>query len=499
MVSRALGFSRSYFFSGPMASFGSPTSAAQPVTTAESAVTATLPSATETASPTAALSSRDDPLRSHPYSMFSFTVPAASWVPPIFTWTPSAPTFRPMVQPQRSPPPDVPHHTASTSGVPRFAGPTLSGSPGVHLPSVGTIGQQPTPMPTSYASLTQGVTFGGSVTQIVTSKLVVVEDYSPCRTQFESFVVANGLLGFLDGSLPAPPMYTYDLYQAQSPNPEYYYWLKLDQAVRAWLFATLSRDILMEVHSLKNSVSIWQRLESRFMAASLARSMELKQMLQRSKKKENQSMEEYVRGIQTIADNLAAINAPVSNADLIEITLLGLGPGYESLVGALTLFPEGLTFDSLGTKLVHQDARLRYQQSLEPTIPTPAFAASSSAGGVRIRALLHLRPISSNLLAEGVADGVAATDEGATEDGTGSRRRTGLLPITASNSSNSLAAVQISQISGDRPGSPSFENSFGSVPPPVVCQICYSPGHSAAHMTSNEGHNFGEGAPPSFQ
>ncbi|CAH9079681.1 unnamed protein product [Cuscuta europaea] len=82
-------------------------------------------------------------------------------------------------------------------------------------------------------------------------------------------------------------------------------------------------------------------------------------------------------------------------------------------------------------------------------------------------------------------------------------------------------------------GSPSFENSFGSVPPSVVSQMCHSSGHSAvacpsrvvqahapalavstgestpavwypdsgasAHMTSNEGHNFGEGTPPSFQ
>ncbi|CAH9097369.1 unnamed protein product [Cuscuta europaea] len=138
----------------------------------------------------------------------------------------------------------------------------------------------------------------------------------------------------------------------------------------------------MEAHSLKNSLAIWQRLESRFMAAILARSMELKHTLLCTKKKENQSMEEYVHGIQTIAEYLSAINAPVSNADLIEYTLLGLGPDYESLVGPLTLFPEGLTFDSLGTKLVHQDARLCYQQSFEGTIPTPAFAALNSAGGV---------------------------------------------------------------------------------------------------------------------
>ncbi|CAH9086800.1 unnamed protein product, partial [Cuscuta europaea] len=117
------------------------------------------------------------------------------------------------------------------------------------------------------------------------------------------------------------------------------------------------------------------------MAASLARSMELKQMLSHTKKKENQSMEDYVRRIQNIAENLASINSPVSDTDLIQHTLLGLGPGYESLVGPLTLFPEGLTFDKLCTKLVHQDARLRYQQSLDVIPTAPAFAAPNSADG----------------------------------------------------------------------------------------------------------------------
>ncbi|CAH9112799.1 unnamed protein product, partial [Cuscuta epithymum] len=54
--------------------------------------------------------------------------------------------------------------------------------------------------------------------------------------------------------------------------------------------------------------------------------------------------------------------------------------GNESLVGPLTLFPEGLTFDKLCTKLVHQEAHLQYQQSLESTVGVPAFSANTAAG-----------------------------------------------------------------------------------------------------------------------
>ncbi|CAH9130811.1 unnamed protein product [Cuscuta epithymum] len=281
-------------------------------------------------------------------------------------------------------------------------------------------------------------------------------------------------------------------------------------------------------------------------------------------------MEEYVRGIQTIADNLNSINCPVSDSDLLQHTLYGLGPGYESLVGPLTLFPEGLTFDKLCTKLVHQEARLQYQQSLESSVGALAFSANISSGGP-----------------QDVAH--AAGQQQPYRGGRGGRRGRGRgrgrgrqqfpapgQPLPPQQQSPAQQqqfgqrphshqqqqfgrGQQYTQFSG-QPGTvfcntvvssfytpalstlctnnvsagiPSFENNFGSVPPPVVCQICHSPGHSAvscpsrfsqpstpalavptgestpavwypdsgasAHMTANEGQNFGEGASASFQ
>ncbi|CAH9078711.1 unnamed protein product [Cuscuta epithymum] len=42
-----------------------------------------------------------------------------------------------------------------------------------------------------------------NVTNIVTTKLQNVEDYSTWRTQFESFLVSQSLLGMVDGSIQA--------------------------------------------------------------------------------------------------------------------------------------------------------------------------------------------------------------------------------------------------------------------------------------------------------
>ncbi|CAH9119034.1 unnamed protein product [Cuscuta europaea] len=279
---------------------------------------------------------------SRPFPMSS-APDMSAWVPPTFDWSPPTPSRQSTVSFSD------PQVMADSSRAP-FGGATMAGQQGLAPPaSLRAIGRPPPSMAVgSLESIAQSMGFSApNITNIVTTKLDVVEDYLPWRTQFESFLVSHGLMGILDGTISPPPSTTFDNLRREIANNEFYYWLKLDQTVRSWLFATLSRDILVEVHTLKTSSIIWDRLESRFMAASLARSMELKRLFTNIKKKENQSMEQYMREIQKIADALATINSPVSLKDLIEQTLLGLGSEYESIITTLSSFPEGLTFDKL--------------------------------------------------------------------------------------------------------------------------------------------------------
>ncbi|KAL9251904.1 RuBisCO large subunit-binding protein subunit beta, chloroplastic-like protein [Drosera capensis] len=110
---------------------------------------------------------------------------------------------------------------------------------------------------------------------------------------------------------------------------------RIDQMIRSWIFATISRDILVEVLNLKLVREIWDRLHHRFMSVCMARSLELKRKLTSLRKISSDSMEKYLRDIKILADSLAAINSSVSNADLIEHTLMGFGTEYESLIARL--------------------------------------------------------------------------------------------------------------------------------------------------------------------
>ncbi|KAL9274489.1 hypothetical protein AKJ16_DCAP24837 [Drosera capensis] len=60
--------------------------------------------------------------------------------------------------------------------------------------------------------------------------------------------------------------------------------------------------------------------------------MELKRKLTSLRKASSDFMKKYLRDIKIFVDSLAVINSPVSNANLIEHTLMGLGTEYESLI-----------------------------------------------------------------------------------------------------------------------------------------------------------------------
>ena len=50
----------------------------------------------------------------------------------------------------------------------------------------------------------------------------------------------------------------------------------MDQLIRSWLFATISPELLIEVHDLIHSKQIWDCMSHWFNTASLTRAMDLR-------------------------------------------------------------------------------------------------------------------------------------------------------------------------------------------------------------------------------
>lgn len=121
----------------------------------------------------------------------------------------------------------------------------------------------------------------------VTIVLTDVDDYLSWSTQLSSFVIMRQISGMIDGTIPAPsPILSY-MHGFQQPNPGYHYWVHVDQLVRSWIFATISKDLLCKVCDIMHAFDIWKQLEQRFNMASLARALDLKRMFTRLSKDDN--------------------------------------------------------------------------------------------------------------------------------------------------------------------------------------------------------------------
>ncbi|KAF3671634.1 hypothetical protein FXO37_07936 [Capsicum annuum] len=216
-----------------------------------------------------------------------------------------------------------------------------------------------------------------NVTNLVTIKLSSAEDYLTWCTQFTSLLISHELMGFVDGSIPPPSPLLSDVSRNPQPNPLYRSWIKIDQSVRSWLFATLSRDVLLDVHLLPTSRDIWLSLQRCYMDASQAKFIELKHQLTTLQKDDNMSSDHYLRNAKQIDDSLAAINALVASRDFIDHVLFGLGKEYDTLVGIIMHFPGQLSIEELRTKLLLHEQRLQRFKDLDSPTMHQAFAAHS--------------------------------------------------------------------------------------------------------------------------
>lgn len=72
-------------------------------------------------------------------------------------------------------------------------------------------------------------------------------------------------------------------------NPEFHNWMRYDQCILSWLFALISESMLGHVNRCHSSSEVWFTLARLNLTQSKARSLQLKLLLQTTKK-ESQSI-----------------------------------------------------------------------------------------------------------------------------------------------------------------------------------------------------------------
>jgi len=94
-------------------------------------------------------------------------------------------------------------------------------------------------------------------------------------------------------------------------------------------------------------------------------------------------MNSYLRSITAIADFLAAIQSPISDLELIQLTTVGLPKDYDSFVTTFSMLPGLTTFDKLCSKLLFYEQHLHYKENRYSAIHEAFVASTRESQGHR--------------------------------------------------------------------------------------------------------------------
>ena len=318
---------------------------------------------------------------------------------------------------------------------------------------------------------------------------------------FHRSILSHELMGFVDGSIPHYSPLLGDASSNHQPNPLYRSQIKIDQSVRSWLFTTLSREVLLDVHLLPTSRDIWLSLHRCYMDPSQDKSIELKHQFTTMRKDDNISIDQYLCNAKQIVDSLASINSLAPSQDFIDYVLLDLGKHYDTLVGIITYFHGHIQLEDLCTKLKLHEQRLQRFKELASPITHQAFAAHSVS-----------TPIQDFCSEFGFGRGrgrSSSRSRGRGGKGRGFGGRVQQPQINSSNHNTHISAIGQLQL-GNGGTYPVSYNSYsvgtnspstsvlGSHPSTKIFQICGSLGHTALQCTNRFNHSFVANYLPKF-
>jgi gag-polypeptide of LTR copia-type len=110
------------------------------------------------------------------------------------------------------------------------------------------------------------------------------DNYLLWKSQIIPVLRGHGLISFITGTIVPTPESITVTDGASTLNSEFDKWHKQDQLILAWLFNSLSPQILAQVLNCETSSQLWQRLQQIYNSQSLAKILELKLKLQTIKK-----------------------------------------------------------------------------------------------------------------------------------------------------------------------------------------------------------------------
>ncbi|XP_048600004.1 uncharacterized protein LOC106352005 [Brassica napus] len=218
---------------------------------------------------------------------------------------------------------------------------------------------------------------GVHITSSVTIKLSD-SNYLLWKTQMESLLRSQKLLGFATGQILPPPEQVTTVVNnvpVQTPNPRFEEWTCTDQLVISWIYGTLTEEVLGTVHCLTTFHDVWFSLADNYNKSSIAREFELRRSLQLMSKK-GKDFATYCREFRAICDKLSSIGKPVEESMKIFSFTNGLGREYDPIItviqSSMTRVPAP-TLNDVISEVSGFDTRLQSYEATSDVLPNMAF------------------------------------------------------------------------------------------------------------------------------
>ena len=184
--------------------------------------------------------------------------------------------------------------------------------------------------------------------KLLIDKLEGVKNWQVWKYQMQVILEARELWGHVDGTATRPALSE----SSSSGSSAQSTFEKAVRKTKALLVTSINSGLVHLITECQTPKEIWDKLKERFERNTVANKLFLKQKFFSMKMKDSDSVDEHLRRMKEITDQLAAIKAPIPEDEHIVALLLSLPRSYNTLITALTA--KG---DELSLAQVHQALR----------------------------------------------------------------------------------------------------------------------------------------------
>ncbi|KAI5312491.1 hypothetical protein L3X38_041664 [Prunus dulcis] len=182
-------------------------------------------------------------------------------------------------------------------------------------------------------------------------------NYPSWRALFKALLLGYDLLGYVDGTLAC----------LASNNT---FWKRQDQLILHAILAPISESVISLIAAASTSKAALDKLNKLYANHTRSRVMSLKERLTFAHC-DSKPVMEFLQSIKALVDELALVDSPISDDDLVIHILNGLGSDFKEIAAAIRARETPITFEELHDKVVDfESATKRHDIPPEPLVVT---------------------------------------------------------------------------------------------------------------------------------